>query len=69
MYQRDLSLILDNSALDARPVFAHRPEHGETGRTTTCGPEISFGGPLRIPHLLHGQGQFFVNYQAHAQPQ
>ena len=53
--------IIDNSALDARqfsltgldtpqPAYNHLRLGG------------SLGGPLIIPHLLHGNGQFFVNY-------
>jgi hypothetical protein len=63
MYQGNLSFILDNSALDARP-------YSLTGQNTAkpaydhMRAGASFGGPLQIPHLLHGQGQFFVNYQA-----
>jgi hypothetical protein len=63
MYQGDVSLILDNSSLDARP-------YSLTGQSTDkpaydhLRAGASFGGPLVIPHLLRGQGQFFVNYQA-----
>ena len=63
MYQRDLSLILDNSALDARP-YSLTGQNTEKPAYDHLRAGASFGGPLRIPHLLHGQGQFFVNYQA-----
>ena len=58
-----MALILDNSALDARPfsltgqdtpkpAFAHFRSTG------------TFGGPLKIPHLLSGQKTTFtINYQ------
>ena len=63
MYQGNLSFILDNSALDARP-------YSLTGQNTAkpaydhMRAGASFGGPLKIPHLLNGNGQFFLNYQA-----
>ncbi len=63
MYQRDLSLILDNSALDARP-YSLTGQNTEKPAYDHLRAGASFGGPLLIPHLLHGQGQFFVNYQA-----
>ena len=63
MYQRDLSLILDNSALDARP-YSLTGQNTEKPAYNHLRAGASFGGPLQIPHLLHGQGQFFLNYQA-----
>ena len=63
MYQRDLSLILDNSALDARP-YSLTGQNTEKPAYNHLRAGASFGGPLRIPHLLHGNGQFFLNYQA-----
>ena len=62
MYQGDLSFILDNSALDARP-FSLTGQNTEKPAYDHMRAGGSFGGPLQIPHLLHGQGQFFVNYQ------
>jgi len=55
MYQGNLSLILDNSALDAPVVFDLTARTRRNRRMTTCGPERPFGGPLQIPHLLHGK--------------
>jgi hypothetical protein len=63
LYQRDLSLILDNSALDARPYSLTGQNTGKPAYDHLRAG-ASFGGPLSIPHLLHGNGQFFVNYQA-----
>ncbi len=63
MYQGDLSFILDNSALDARP-YSLTGQNTEKPAYDHLRAGGSFGGPLLIPHLLHGQGQFFVNYQA-----
>ena len=62
MYQGDLSLILDNSALDARP-YSLTGQNTEKPAYDHLRAGASFGGPLLIPHLLRGQGQFFVNYQ------
>jgi hypothetical protein len=61
-YQGDLSLILDNSALDARP-YSLTGQNTEKPAYDHLRAGASFGGPLAIPHLLHGQGQFFVSYQ------
>ncbi len=62
-YNANVALILNNSALDARPFSL-------TGQDT---PKAAFahfrstgmlGGPLKIPHVLSGQHTFFViNYQ------
>jgi hypothetical protein len=62
-YNANVALILDNSALDARP-------YSLTGQNTAKAAYSHFrstgmvGGPLKIPHLLTGQKTFFtVNYQ------
>jgi hypothetical protein len=62
LFRADLFGIMDNSFLDAR-------QFSLTGQNTPQ-PAYnhlrfggSFGGPLNIPHLLHGNGQFFLNYQ------
>ena len=62
MYQGDVSLILDNSSLDARP-YSLTGQNTEKPAYDHLRAGASFGGPLTIPHLLHGQGQFFLNYQ------
>jgi hypothetical protein len=62
MYQGNLSLILDNSALDARS-YSLTGQNTEKPAYDHLRAGASFGGPLQIPHLLHGQGQFFVSYQ------
>ena len=63
LYNANIGLFLDNSYLDARsfsltgqdtpkPAYNHLQGFG------------AFGGPLRIPHLLHGNSvNFFVAYQ------
>lgn len=61
LYRGDVFATLDNSYLDARPFSL-------TGQDTAkpvynhLRAGGSFGGPLYIPHLLHGNGQFFINY-------
>ena len=62
LYNGNLGFTLDNSALDARPYSltgqdTPRPAYGNfTGLA-------SFGGPLRIPHLVPNGPNVFVNYQ------
>jgi len=61
LYNGNLALIEDNSALDAKT-------YSFTGQNTPkpyydhIRAEANFGGPLRIPHLLTNGPQFFVNY-------
>ena len=62
-YNGNVALILDNSALDARP-------YSLTGQDTPKAAYARFrstgmfGGPLKIPHLVSGQKTFFtINYQ------
>jgi hypothetical protein len=62
MFRGDLSLILDNSNLDARQ-FSFTGQDTAQPSYDHLKAGASFGGPLIIPHLIHGQGQFFVNYQ------
>jgi hypothetical protein len=62
MFRGDLSLILDNSTLDARQ-FSFTGQDTAKPSYEHLRAGASFGGPLLIPHLIHGQGQFFVNYQ------
>jgi len=61
LFRGDVMVNLDNSYLDAR-------NFSLTGQDTPRQAYNhlrfggSIGGPLYIPHLLHGNGQFFVNY-------
>ena len=62
-YNANVALILNNSALDARPFSL-------TGQDTPKAAAAQFrstgmlGGPLKIPHVLSGQHTFFtINYQ------
>ncbi len=62
-YNGNIALILDNSALDAKPFSLTGQETPKAAynhfRTTGA-----FGGPLKIPKLLSGDKTFFfVNYQ------
>jgi hypothetical protein len=62
-YNGNVALILDNSALDARPYSLTGQETPKAAyaqfRTTGM-----FGGPLKIPHLVSGENTFFtINYQ------
>jgi hypothetical protein len=62
LYTGGLSLILDNSATDAKSYSlggfdTAKPSYN---RVTAA---ISFGGPIRIPHLVRRGPNFFVGYQ------
>lgn len=62
-YNGNVGLILDNSALDAKPFSLTGQETPKSAynhlRTTGA-----LGGPLKIPKLLSGQNTFFfLNYQ------
>jgi len=62
-YNGNIALILDNSALDARPFSLTGQDTPKAAynhfRTTGA-----FGGPLKIPKLLSGEKTtFFINYQ------
>ena len=62
LYNGNLGLIFDTSALDAR-------NFSITGQDTPKLPYdhlqgvFAFGGPVKIPHLVNNGGNFFVNYQ------
>ena len=65
-YRGDLNSILDNSVLNARSLFAHRPGYARPpyNHLRFGG---SFGGPLAIPHLFRtNNGNFFVATRARA---
>ena len=62
LYNGSIAAIIDNSALDARPyslsgIEAPKPSYNRFTTTAT------FGGPIRIPHLLPHGPTFFVAYQ------
>jgi len=62
MFRGDVSLITDNSNLDAR-TFSINGQNTAKPAYDKLRAGASFGGPLLIPHLIHGNGQFFLNYQ------
>ncbi|HEY7389586.1 MAG TPA: carboxypeptidase regulatory-like domain-containing protein, partial [Bryobacteraceae bacterium] len=62
-YTGNLALILDNSALDAKP-FSLTGQETPKAAYDQFRSTGTFGGPLKIPHLLSGQKTFFnINYQ------
>ena len=62
LYTGGFALILNNSALDARAYSlsgANTPKPAYSDVTTV----LTFGGPIRIPHLLPRGPNFFIAYQ------
>lgn len=62
LYTGGISMVLDNSALDARPysitgLNTAKPAYNQI----TMG--VTLGGPLNIPHLMPNGPNFFVAYQ------
>ena len=62
LYTGGLALILDNSALDARPFSLSGLNEPKATYSTITGV-LTFGGPLHIPHLLPRGPNFFVAYE------
>jgi trimeric autotransporter adhesin len=62
LYNAGLALILDNSALDARPYSLSGLEIPKPAYNQVTGV-ATLGGPIRIPHLLWHGPNFFVGYQ------
>jgi hypothetical protein len=62
LYNGNLGFTLDNSALDARPYSLTGQDTPRPAYSNFTGL-ASFGGPLRIPHLVHSGPNVFVNYQ------
>jgi hypothetical protein len=62
LYNGNLGLILDNSALDARPFSLTGQDTPRPGYNHEQGV-FAFGGPFKIPHLVRNGPMFFVNYQ------
>ncbi len=62
LYHAGLGMILDNSALDARPfsISGHSTPKPSYNQVTTI---LTFGGPIRIPHLLKNGPNFFLGYE------
>ena len=62
LYTGGLALILDNSALDARPYSLSGLNTPKSAYNEITGI-ATFGGPLNIPHLLPNGPNFFVAYE------
>jgi trimeric autotransporter adhesin len=62
LYNGGLALILDNSALDARPYSLSGIEAPKASYNRITGA-LTLGGPIKIPHLLPHGPIFFVAYQ------
>jgi len=62
LYNGGIGVILDNSALDARPFSLTGQNTPKPGYNRMTGV-AALGGPLRIPHLFKNAPYFFVAYQ------
>ena len=63
LYTGTLGLILDNSALDARPFSLTGQDTPKPAYDHLQGV-LAIGGPIKIPHLIPRNGPiFFINYQ------
>lgn len=62
LYNGGIGITFDNSALDARPFSLTGQSTPKTSYNRMTGL-LSFGGPLRIPHLLRNGPNLFLNYQ------
>lgn len=62
LYNGGIGVILDSSALDARPysLSGFNTPRASYNRITTV---ATLGGPLKIPHLLKRGPNFFIGYQ------
>ena len=61
LYTGGIGMTLGNAALDARPFSLSGQDTPKPSYNRITGL-VTFGGPLRIPHFLHGPN-FFVGYQ------
>lgn len=62
LYTGGISMILDNSALDARPYSLSGDDTPKSAYNKVT-MVASFGGPLHIPHLMPRGPNFFIVYQ------
>lgn len=62
LYNGGIGIILDNSALDARPFSLTGQDTPEPAYNRTTGA-VTLGGPLQIPHLFKNGPNFFIGYQ------
>ncbi len=62
LYRGSLSVVVDNSALDARS-FSLTGQNTPKPGYNRSQISISIGGPLNIPHLIRNGPSFFLGYQ------
>jgi trimeric autotransporter adhesin len=62
LYNGTIGLTFDNSNVDAHPFSVTGQETAKPAYNNMTG-FASFGGPLRIPHLIRNGPQFFIAYQ------
>jgi len=62
LYSGGIGLMLDNSVLDARSFSLTGQDTPKPAYTHLQGT-VSFGGPIKIPHLIRNGPNFFVGYQ------
>jgi len=62
LYSGGICLMLDNAVLDARSFSLTGQDTPKPAYTHLQGT-VSFGGPIRIPHLIRNGPNFFVGYQ------
>lgn len=62
LYNGGIGVIVDNSALDARPFSLTGQSTAKPAYNRVTGV-LALGGPLQIPHLLKHGPNFFLNYQ------
>jgi hypothetical protein len=62
LYTGSVGVVVNNSAFDAQPYSFSGTAVPKAGYTDLTGV-VTFGGPIRIPHLLPRGPNFFVGYQ------
>jgi len=62
LYNGNIGVVVDNSSLDARPFSLTGQDTARPAYNRLTGV-ASFGGPLKIPHLIRNGPNIFVNYQ------
>jgi outer membrane receptor protein involved in Fe transport len=62
LYNGGLSFIIDNSVLDARP-FSITGQNTPKATYNRMTAGFTFGGPIKIPHLIRNGPNFFMAYE------
>jgi len=62
LYNGNIGVVVDNSSLDARPFSLTGQDTPRPAYNRFTGV-ASFGGPLKIPHLIRNGPNIFLNYQ------